>query len=136
MVRQVEFSLKGYNRGFHLVTREVESRLGELPQTGIVNLFIRHTSAALSLNENADPSVRHDFEQITNRLIPENQPFYTHTLEGSDDMPAHVKSSLYGASITIPIKNHRLALGTWQGIYLCEFRNYGGSRTIIATILG
>ena len=136
MVRQVEFSLRGYKRGFHLITREVEARLGELPQAGIVNLFIQHTSAALSLNENADPSVRHDFEQITNRLVPENQPFYTHTLEGSDDMPAHVKSSLYGASITIPIKNHRLALGTWQGIYLCEFRNYGGSRNIVATILG
>lgn len=134
MVTQTEFTLNGYSRGFHLVTREIERQLANLPETGLLNLFIKHTSAALSLNENADPSVRVDFEQIMNRVVKENEPYYTHTLEGSDDMPAHVKSSLLGASLTIPIKNHRLNLGTWQGIYLCEFRNYGGNRRIVATV--
>lgn len=134
MVAQYEFKLPAKKRGFHLVTREVLENLGKLPKTGLLNLFIQHTSAALSLNENADPSVRYDFEQIMNHIVPENQPYYTHTLEGSDDMPAHVKSSLLGASLTIPISNHRLNLGTWQGIYLCEFRNYGGARRIVATV--
>lgn len=106
----------------------------QLPDQGIMHVFIQHTSAGLSLNENADPSVRVDFEQIFNRLVPENQPYYTHTLEGSDDMPSHVKSSLVGASVSIPISRGRLNLGTWQGIYLCEFRNYGGSRKLIVTI--
>ena len=134
MVTQIEFTLGNKSRGFHLVTSEVLRHLDDLPETGLLHLFIKHTSAALSLNENADPSVRYDFEQIMNHIVPEDEPYYTHTLEGSDDMPAHVKSSLIGPSITIPIKNHRLNLGTWQGIYLCEFRNYGGARRLVATI--
>lgn len=117
-----------------MVTSYITSELPDLPESGLVNLFIQHTSAALSLNENADPSVRDDFETIFNKLIRENDPDYTHTLEGSDDMPAHAKSSILGASITIPVAKNRLALGMWQGIYLCEFRNYGGPRRIIATI--
>ena len=134
MVTQKEFTLGNKSRGFHLVTSEVLRQLDELPETGLLHLFIKHTSAALSLNENADLSVRYDFEQIMNRIVPEDEPYYTHTLEGSDDMPAHVKSSLIGPSIMVPIKNHRLNLGTWQGIYLCEFRNYGGARRLVATI--
>ena len=135
MVIQLEFTLKDYRRGYHLITREIENHLPELPKNGLLNLCIQHTSAALSMNENADPSVRHDFESFMNKLIPENDPVYTHILEGSDDMPAHLKSSLLGASLTIPIMNHRLKLGTWQGIYLCEFRNHGGVRRIVATIV-
>ncbi|MEL6195318.1 MAG: secondary thiamine-phosphate synthase enzyme YjbQ [Bacteroidota bacterium] len=134
MITHTHFRLAPQARGFHLITREVLSQLPSLPASGILHLFIQHTSAALSINENADPTVRMDFESIMNRMVPENQPYYTHTLEGSDDMPAHVKSSLMGASVSIPIDNHRLMLGTWQGIYLCEFRNHGGSRKIIATL--
>ncbi len=121
-------------RGFHLITSIVENKLGDLPDVGILNLFIQHTSASISINENADPSVRIDFESIMNKLVPEDMPYYTHVFEGSDDMPAHVKSSLLGSSINIPITNHRLNLGTWQGIYLCEFRNNGGRRKIVASI--
>ena len=121
-------------RGFHLVTAEILRELGELPQTGLLNLFIRHTSAALTINENADPSVRQDMETIADRLVPDGDPVYVHDLEGDDDMPAHFKSSMMGASLTIPICGGRLGLGTWQGIYLCEFRNSGGSRHVIATI--
>ncbi len=133
MIEQKLIRLREYQRGFHLITQTIESQL-TLPETGMLNLFIQHTSAGLTINENADPSVRHDFETIFNKLVPENRPEYTHTLEGSDDMPAHIKSSLIGPSLTIPITNGRLNLGTWQGIYLCEFRNYGGSRKVIATI--
>ncbi len=134
MVQQYFFSLPPYPRGFHLITRYVLAELETLPKTGLLHLFIQHTSAGLSLNENADPSVRVDFEQIFNRLVPENQPYYTHTLEGSDDMPAHVKAALVGSSISLPISNHRFSLGTWQGIYLCEFRNQGGPRQLVATV--
>ncbi|WNJ18833.1 secondary thiamine-phosphate synthase enzyme YjbQ [Pontibacter sp. G13] len=134
MVEQYSIRLKPYPRGFHLVTGEILSQISELPKAGILHLFIQHTSAGLSINENADPSVRVDFEQIFNRLVPENEPYYTHVFEGSDDMPAHVKSTLAGSSVSIPITNHRLNLGTWQGIYLCEFRNHGGSRKIVATV--
>lgn len=133
MITQREFKLQARSRGFHLITREIENQL-ELPEKGILNLFIQHTSAGLTINENADPSVRVDFESIFNQMVSENQSFYTHTMEGPDDMPAHIKSSLLGVSLSIPIKNHRLALGTWQGIYLCEFRDYGGARRILATI--
>ncbi len=133
MIQQKQIRLQEYRRGFHLITQTIESQL-DLPETGMLNLFIQHTSAALTINENADPSVRHDFETIFNNLVPENRPEYTHTLEGSDDMPAHIKSSMIGPSLTIPITKGRLNLGTWQGIYLCEFRNYGGSRRIVATI--
>ena len=135
MVQQKIIYLPQFRRGFHLITDIIENELGELPSTGIVNLLIQHTSAALTINENADPDVRHDFEAFINKLIPENHPVYNHLLEGSDDMPAHLKSSLLGASLTIPITNHRFNLGTWQGIYLCEFRNRGGNRSIIATII-
>lgn len=136
MITQTEITLKDYSRGFHLITHLIEQKLPVLPKTGLVHLLIKHTSAGLTLNENADPSVRDDFESFINKLIPENHPLYTHVLEGADDFPAHVKSSLFGAELTIPITNHRLNLGTWQGIYLCEFRNYGGSRKISATVIG
>ncbi len=134
MIRQINFSLPAYPRGFHLVTREVATQLGDLPETGFLNLFIKHTSAGLTINENADPSVRVDFESIFNKMVPENLPFLTHTMEGPDDMPAHIKTALVGTSVMIPITKHRLNLGTWQGIYLCEFRNYGGNRKLVATI--
>jgi secondary thiamine-phosphate synthase enzyme len=135
MVQQVEFTLKNYRRGFHLITSEVLSQLPQLPENGLLHLLIKHTSAGLSLNENADPTVRDDFEAFINKLIPENHPLYTHLFEGADDMPAHIKSSLFGAELTIPITNCRLNMGTWQGIYLCEFRNHGGHRHIVATII-
>ena len=137
MIQQTEFSLTAKCRGCHLVTHEVLDNLPKpLPKMGMLNLFVKHTSCALSINENADPDVRTDMEKILNRMVKENEPYYDHTLEGADDMPAHAKSSLIGVSITIPITNGRLNLGTWQGIYLCEFRNYGGPRTIVATIYG
>jgi len=135
MVEQLEFSLPQYPRGYHLVTNEITKRLPNLPEKGLLNIFIKHTSAALTLNENADPTVRKDFESIFSRLIPEGQSWYQHDSEGDDDMPAHIKSSILGQSITIPITQGKLNLGTWQGIYLCEFRNYGGSRKIVITIL-
>ncbi|MBI9065692.1 MAG: YjbQ family protein [Salinivirgaceae bacterium] len=135
MIKQVELQLNGYSRGFHLITSKIIHQLPELPETGLLHLMIKHTSAALTLNENADPSVRDDFESFINKLIPENHPLYTHIFEGSDDMPAHIKSSLFGAELSIPITNHQLNLGTWQGIYLCEFRNHGGHRKIVATII-
>jgi len=134
MIQQKTLYLPQFRRGFHLITNIIERELGDLPETGLVNLLIQHTSAALTLNENADPDVRADLENFMNKLIPENHPAYKHILEGSDDMPAHIKSSIFGASLTIPVTNNRLNLGTWQGIYLCEFRNRGGSRKIVATI--
>lgn len=135
MVEQVEFKLKPQSRGFHLITDEVLRHLPQLPKTGLLNLFVQHTSCALSICENWDPSVREDLESIYDKLIPENAPYYQHTLEGSDDMPAHAKCIITGVSINIPITDGRLNLGTWQGIYLCEFRNDGGNRHIVATIL-
>jgi len=134
MIKQIEIVLPEYSRGFHLITPEIVKYLSELPEIGLLHLLIKHTSAALTLNENADPSVRDDFESFMNKLIPENHPLYTHIFEGSDDMPAHIKASLFGAELTIPITNGKLNLGTWQGIYLCEFRNYGGKRKIVATV--
>lgn len=134
MIKQVEFSLPPFRRGYHLITSQIVKELGELPQEGILHLFLKHTSAALTINENADPTVRVDFETIFNKLIPEGSPDYRHTMEGPDDMPAHIKASMIGNSISIPISNSKLNVGTWQGIYLCEFRNYGGSRKIVATI--
>lgn len=135
MTEQIEITLSAFKRGYHLITDLIERQLPPLPEKGLVNIFIQHTSAGISLNENADSSVRRDFESFMNKLIPENDPVFTHTLEGSDDMPAHLKSSLIGASLTIPITRHRLNLGTWQGIYLCEFRNFGGRRRLLITIL-
>jgi secondary thiamine-phosphate synthase enzyme len=134
MIRQIEFSLPAFARGFHLITEEALRRVQPLPETGILHLFIRHTSAGLTINENADPSVRVDFENIFNPLVPENEPYLTHTVEGPDDMPAHVKTALVGASVSLPITGGRFNLGTWQGIYLCEFRNNGGRRKLVATI--
>ncbi|MCD8309827.1 MAG: secondary thiamine-phosphate synthase enzyme YjbQ [Prevotellaceae bacterium] len=136
MWTQLSFELQPRCRGFHLITSEVLHHLPALPRTGLLHLFIRHTSAALSINENADPDVRIDMESIFNRLVKEREPYYQHTLEGDDDMPAHAKSTLIGPSVTIPITAGRLNLGTWQGIYLCEFRDYGGSRKVVATIMG
>ena len=133
MVEQIEITLKSRRRGFHLVTDEIVSQLPPLPGKGLLNLFVKHTSCGLTIN---DPDVRTDMESIFNRVVPERQPYYTHTLEGDDDMPAHAKSTLSGVSLSIPITNHRLNLGTWQGIYLCEYRNYGGARRIVATIIG
>lgn len=136
MIQQTEFSLSAKHRGCHLVTREVLDHLPKpLPKTGLLNLFVKHTSCALSVNENADPDVRRDMEKILNHLVKENEPYYDHVLEGADDMPAHAKSSLFGVSVNIPITNGRLNLGTWQGIYLCEFRDYGGERRIVATVM-
>lgn len=135
MIQQIEFSLAAKPRGFHLISKEVLYHLPKLPETGILNLFIKHTSAGLTINENFDSTVREDFESSLNNLIRENEPFYKHTLEGSDDMPAHIKSSLMGFSVSIPITNGELNMGTWQGIYLCEFRNHGGERNLVATIV-
>ena len=133
MWKQVEFDLQSRRRGFHLITGEILRNLPPLPEVGLLHLFIKHTSAGLSINENADPDVRMDMESIFNHLVKEREPYYQHTLEGNDDMPAHAKSSIIG---TIPITNGKLNLGTWQGIYLCEFRDYGGNRRMVATISG
>lgn len=134
MIVQKEIRLKPKPRGFHLITSEVIAALPKLPQVGVVQLFLQHTSAGLTINENADPSVRVDFETVFNKLIPENDPDYIHIFEGSDDMPAHLKSALLGTSVSIPIKNERLALGTWQGIYLGEFRENASERRLVCTI--
>lgn len=136
MVKQVEFLLSARPRGCHLVTAEIERNLPDLPQVGVLHLFIKHTSAALTINENADPLVRRDMNEIFDHLVPENEPYYRHTYEGDDDMPAHAKSTLAGASVMIPITGGRLNMGTWQGVYLMEFRDCGGSRRIVATIIG
>jgi secondary thiamine-phosphate synthase enzyme len=134
MIQQKEILLPPFPKGFHLVTHLIESELNSLPNTGLVNILIKHTSAGLSLNENADPSVRNDLESFFNKLIPENHTLYTHILEGVDDMPAHIKSSLFGSQLTIPITRGRLNLGTWQGIYLCEFRKNADSRSLVITV--
>ena len=134
MIQQIEFSLPAYPRGFHLITNAVLDQLPPLPASGIFHLFIKHTSAGICINENADPSVRVDFEQVFNHLVPENMPFLTHTFEGPDDMPAHIKTAMVGNDLSIPISRGQLNLGTWQGIYLCEFRNRGGNRKLVATI--
>lgn len=135
---QKEIALKPRSRGFHLITEEILSQLRELQQTnvGLLNILIKHTSASLTINENADPDVRQDFESFFSHTVKENEPYYVHTLEGPDDMPAHLKASILGASLNIPISNGRLNLGTWQGIYLCEHRNHGGSRRLVLTIMG
>jgi len=134
MIIQKEIRIEAKERGFHLITAEIKAAFSDLPKIGMMNIFLQHTSAALTINENSDPSVRIDFETIFNKLIPENDPEYMHIFEGDDDMPAHFKSSLMGVSLNIPIRNNHLALGLWQGIYLCEFRNNGGERRIVCTI--
>ncbi|MBU6950657.1 secondary thiamine-phosphate synthase enzyme YjbQ [Hahella sp. HN01] len=135
---QKEIRLKPRQRGFHLITDEVTRELPELKtfRVGMMQLFIKHTSASLTINENADPTVRQDFESYFNHAVPENEPYYRHLDEGSDDMPAHLKSSLLGCSVSLPITDGRFNLGTWQGIYLCEHRNHGGVRKVVATIWG
>lgn len=134
MVRQYNLVLPPHERGFHLITNEVISTIQEWPDQGIMNVFIQHTSAGLTINENADPTVRQDFETSFRKIVPEGPAGYIHSYEGPDDMPAHIKSSLVGASLTIPISEGRPALGIWQGIYLCEFRNAGGRRRILITV--
>ena len=135
MTDQFEIVLPEYGRGYHLITHLIENELHDLPDIGILHVFIKHSSAGLTINENADPTVRIDFESFLNDLIPENHHLYRHVMEGSDDMPAHLKASLLGSSVTIPISNGKLNMGTWQGIYLCEFRNYGGRRKLVITII-
>lgn len=136
MWKQIEIHLSPKPNGFHLITGEIIRQLPQLPKIGLLNLFIKHTSAALTINENADPDVRVDMKSIFDRLVREREPYYLHTLEGDDDMPAHAKASIIGPSLTIPITDGRLNLGIWQGIHLCEFRDYGGSRSVIATVAG
>ncbi len=136
MVKQTEFTLSPRPRGYHVITREVIDQLPGLPQTGFLHLFIQHTSAAITINEAADPDVLTDFESVFNFLVPENLPFLVHTMEGPDDMPAHIKAAMIGHSVMVPITNGRLNLGTWQGIYLCEFRNRASGRRIVGTVYG
>ncbi|HIF9275772.1 TPA: secondary thiamine-phosphate synthase enzyme YjbQ [Photobacterium damselae] len=138
MWQQKQIELTAKSRGFHLISDEIEQQLPELAQytVGLCHLFILHTSASLTINENADPTVRSDLEAHINKLVPERAPYYRHTYEGDDDMPAHIKASLLGSSVMIPIKNGRLALGTWQGIYLGEHRDYGGRRHLMVTLQG
>jgi secondary thiamine-phosphate synthase enzyme len=135
---QKEIRLKSRSRGFHLISDEIIRQIPELRSIniGLLHVFIKHTSAALTINENADPSVRTDFESFFNHAVPENEPYYQHMDEGSDDMPAHLKSSILGSSLTIPVSAGRLNMGIWQGIYLCEHRNHGGSRTLVLTLNG
>ncbi len=136
MIEQTEFTLRPRGRGFHLITDEILRNLPPLPKVGMLNLFIKHTSAGLTINENADPDVQVDMGAIFDRLVRERESYYTHTCEGADDMPAHAKSTIVGASLNIPITGGRLNMGIWQGIYLCEFRNRGGGRNIVATVIG
>ncbi|RNC83647.1 MAG: YjbQ family protein [Balneola sp.] len=135
---QKEFRLTAKPRGFHLITREVLDHLPELKEidTGIAHIFIQHTSASLTINENADPTVREDFETHFRRAVPEDMSLYQHTYEGADDMTSHIKSSILGSSVSIPITNGRFNLGTWQGVYLCEHRIHGGSRKLVVTLMG
>lgn len=135
---QKEISLRSRNKGFHLITDEILSNIPEIHQIkiGLAHILLKHTSASITLNENADPHVRTDMKNYFDEIVPENKKYFEHTSEGADDMPAHIKSSLLGNSLTIPITNGKLNLGTWQGIYLCEHRNYGGSRKVIITING
>jgi secondary thiamine-phosphate synthase enzyme len=138
MWAQREITLPARPRGFHLVTREVEGAMPELRdlRVGLAHLFIQHTSASLTLNENASPDVRRDFEAWFDDAVPEGAPYWTHTVEGPDDMPAHIKASLLGPALSLPVREGRLALGTWQGVYLCEHRERGGPRTVLATVWG
>jgi secondary thiamine-phosphate synthase enzyme len=135
---QREITLRPRERGFHLITRDVLEAVPEIQrlQVGLLHVFIRHTSASLALNENASPDVRDDFEAFFNAAVPEDAPYWTHTIEGADDMPAHIKASLLGPSLSLPVSRGRLAVGTWQGIYLCEHRDHGGARSLIVTVSG
>jgi len=132
---QIELTLPAYRRGYHIITDTITDQLPPLPEAGILSVYIKHTSAAITINEAADPDVLVDFESVFNMLVPENLPFLTHTMEGPDDMPAHIKAAIIGHSITVPITRGKLNMGTWQGIYLCEFRNRAHGRKLVATIL-
>ncbi len=134
MIQQYEITLPNYPRGYHIITNHIAKAIEEMPNIGLVNVFIKHTSAGLTINENADSDVRVDFESIFNQIVPENLPFLKHTIEGSDDMPAHIKTALVGTSVSIPITNGRFNLGIWQGVYLCEFRNYSTRRKLVITV--
>lgn len=134
MIWQKQIILPEFKRGYHLITHLIMEELEHLPEKALLNIFIKHTSAGFCLNENADPDVRIDFENFMNQLIPDKHPLYIHTMEGPDDMPAHLKSSIFGQSLTIPVTNGRLNLGTWQGIYFCEFRDHGGRRKVVITV--
>ena len=134
MIQQIEITLPPFRRGYHLITGLIENNLPELPEKGLLHILVKHTSAGITINENADPTVRTDFEAFINKMIPEKDPVYVHTYEGDDDMPAHLKSSVFGVEVTIPVTNHRLNLGIWQGIYFCEFRNFGGKRKLVLTV--
>ena len=134
MIVQKEISLPPLSRGFHNIDSAIVTALAPLPESGMLNIFIKHTSAGLMINENADPDVHTDIDTLLERVAPENDPQYVHTLEGSDDMPAHFKSAILGHTLTVPVTNGRLNLGTWQSIYLCEFRNRGGSRKLVLTL--
>lgn len=136
MIKQTTFTLERRPRGYHIITREVVNQLPDLPLTGFLHLFIQHTSAAITINEAADPDVLTDFESVFNHLVPENLPFLVHTMEGPDDMPAHIKAAMIGHSVMVPVTSGQLNLGTWQGIYLCEFRNRASGRRIVATVYG
>ena len=136
-MKQKKIILPVFSRGYHLITDIIENEVGDiLPETGLLHLFIKHTSASLMINENFDPTVRTDLEAAFNDIVKEDMPYYTHTIEGSDDMPAHIKAAMIGTDITIPITNGKMNLGRWQGVYICEFRNNAGSREVIATVLG
>lgn len=134
MILQKEIQLSSISRGFHNIDDVVYNAFDSFPETGLVNIFVKHTSAALMINENADPDVQVDLQNLLDKIAPEGAPFYRHTMEGRDDMPAHFKSSVFGQSITIPITNSRLNMGTWQSLYFCEFRNHGGSRRVVVTV--
>jgi len=135
VVFQKEILLPRFERGFHLITQLINENIKHIENNGILHIFLKHTSAGITINENADPSVRVDFENCFNKMIPENQNYFTHILEGSDDMPSHIKTSIIGNSITIPVTNGKMNLGIWQGIYFCEFRNHVSKRTIILTFI-
>ncbi len=136
MIKQKEIVLNSLSRGFHNIDRVIYDAFDKFPETGLINIFVKHTSAGLMINENADPDVRIDLESLLNKMAPENAPFYKHTMEGSDDMPAHFKSSVFGQSITIPISNGKMNMGIWQSVFFCEFRNHGGRRKIVVTVYG
>ena len=138
MWTQKKIELPAMKRGFHLITRHIITELPEIKQmkVGLLHLFVQHTSASLAINENADPDVRLDMESYFSKTVPENEPYFLHTLEGSDDMPAHIKAVMLGCDLTIPVTDSKLSMGIWQGIYLCEHRNHAGGRTIMATVHG
>ena len=134
MITQKEISLPAYSKGLHIIDQAIEKAISKFPEKGLLNIFIKHTSAGLMINENADPDVRTDLMTLLERMAPEGASFYEHTMEGPDDMPAHFKSSVFGQSLTVPVRNYQLDLGTWQSIYLCEFRNHGGARRLVLTL--